>query len=88
MAPQNESTLTLGQTRWWSQVNIGGLLGYAAIWAFFAVFLIYPLIRLFLDAVTATDTGSFTLQNFYDFFTDSFYLKTLWNSILLGLGTV
>lgn len=87
MAPQNESTLALGQTRLWPQLKIGGLLGYAAIWAFFGVFLIYPLIRLFFDAVT-TETGSFTLQNFYDFFTDSFYLKTLWNSILLGLGTV
>ena len=87
MAPQNESTLALGQTRLWPQLKIGGLLGYAAIWAFFGVFLIYPLIRLFFDAVT-TETGSFTLQNFYEFFTDSFYLKTLWNSILLGLGTV
>ena len=87
MAPQNESTLALGQTRLWPQLKIGGLLGYAAIWAFFGVFLIYPLVRLFFDAVT-TETGAFTLQNFYDFFTDSFYLKTLWNSILLGLGTV
>ncbi|NTV33611.1 MAG: iron ABC transporter permease [Deltaproteobacteria bacterium] len=87
MAPQNGSTLALGQTRTWPQLKIGGLLGYAAIWAFFGVFLIYPLIRLFFDAVT-TETGAFTLQNFYDFFTDSFYLKTLWNSILLGLGTV
>jgi iron(III) transport system permease protein len=87
MSPQNESALALGQTRSWPQLNIGGLLGYGAIWAFFGVFLIYPLIRLFFDAVT-TETGAFTLQNFYDFFTDSFYLKTLWNSILLGLGTV
>jgi iron(III) transport system permease protein len=87
MSPQNESALALGQTRSWPQLNISGLLGYGAIWAFFGVFLIYPLIRLFFDAVT-TETGAFTLQNFYDFFTDSFYLKTLWNSILLGLGTV
>lgn len=87
MAPQSESTLDRGQTRLWPQLKIGGLLSYAAIWAFFGVFLIYPLVRLFFDAVT-NETGAFTLQNFYDFFADSFYLKTLWNSILLGLGTV
>ncbi|MBP1742631.1 MAG: binding-protein-dependent transport system inner rane component [Deltaproteobacteria bacterium] len=87
MATQEESTIALTPTRLWPQAKIGGLLGYAAIWAFFGVFLIYPLVRLFFDAVT-TETGSFSLQNFYDFFTDSFYLKTLWNSILLGLGTV
>jgi len=70
-----------------SRVNIGGLLGYAAIWAFFAIFLIYPLIRLFYDAFT-TDQGIFTLMNFYDFFTDPYYLKSLVNSLLLGIGTV
>src|SRR4030065_2664477 len=69
------------------RLKIGGLLGYAAVWAFFGVFLIYPLIRLFYDAFT-TDHGVFTLMNFYDFFTDSFYLKTLVNSLLLGVATV
>jgi iron(III) transport system permease protein len=68
-------------------VKIGGLLGYTAIWAFFSIFLIYPLIRLFYDAFT-TDEGAFTLMNFYQFFTDSYYLKALMNSLLLGLGTV
>jgi len=68
-------------------VKIGGLLGYASIWAFFGLFLIYPLIRLFYDAFT-TDQGVFTLMNFYDFFTDSYYLNSLLNSILLGVGTV
>jgi iron(III) transport system permease protein len=66
---------------------MGGLLGYAAIWAFFGVFLIYPLIRLFYDAFT-TEQGQFTLINFYQFFTDSYYLKALANSLLLGVATV
>ncbi len=66
---------------------MGGILGYAAIWAFFGVFLIYPLIRLFYDAFT-TDQGQFTLMNFYDFFTDSYYLRATMNSLLLGAGTV
>ncbi|NWG04089.1 MAG: iron ABC transporter permease [Syntrophaceae bacterium] len=79
--------MALSQPRVWARANIGGLLGYAAIWAFFAIFLIYPLIRLFYDAFT-TDQGVFTLVNFYDFFTDSYYLKSLMNSLLLGVGTV
>ena len=87
MRPQNGSTIVLSQPRAWPQVRIGGLLGYAGIWAFFGIFLIYPLIRLFYDAFT-TDQGVFTLMNFYDFFTDSYYLKSLVNSLLLGVGTV
>jgi len=85
--PQAESTLALPQPRFWPQAKIGGFLGYAGIWAFFAIFLIYPLIRLFYDAFT-TDQGIFTLMNFYDFFTDSYYLQSLMNSLLLGVATV
>jgi iron(III) transport system permease protein len=87
VSSQAESMIVLSQPRVGSRVNIGGMLGYAAIWAFFAIFLIYPLIRLFYDTFT-TDQGIFTLKNFYDFFTDSYYLKSLVNSLLLGIGTV
>ena len=68
-------------------IHVGGLLGYAAIWAFMIVFLIYPLLHLFYDSFT-TDAGEFTLANFQDFFTDRYYLKSLMNSLLLGVGTV
>ena len=68
-------------------MHVGGLIGYAALWAFFIVFLIYPLIRLFYDSFT-TDDGLFTLANFSEFFTDGFYLRSLMNSMLLGVGTV
>ena len=87
MGTNNPSTVAIPQSRFWPQVKIGGFVGYAAIWAFFGLFLIYPLIRLFYDAVT-TDQGVFTLMNFYDFFTDSFYFQCLLNSLLLGVGTV
>src|SRR5512139_493119 len=87
MKSENDLTLAIPQVRVWPQVKIGGFAGYAAIWAFLAIFLIYPLIRLFYDAFT-TDAGVFTLKNFYDFFTDSFYLYCLVNSLLLGAGTV
>ncbi|OGP56636.1 MAG: hypothetical protein A2162_10645 [Deltaproteobacteria bacterium RBG_13_52_11b] len=63
------------------------MFGYGLIWAFFGVFLIYPLIRLFYDTFT-TDQGTFTLMNFYGFFSDSYYLKCLVNSLLLGVATV
>jgi iron(III) transport system permease protein len=68
-------------------IHVGGWIGYGAIWAFMIVFLIYPLLHLFYDAFT-TDAGEFTLLNFQDFFTDRYYLRSLLNSILLGVGTV
>lgn len=70
-----------------SGVRAGGLIGYGALWAFFGIFLIYPLIRLFYDSFT-TDDGVFTLTNYFQFFTDAFYLKSLVNSLLLGAATV
>src|SRR5262245_65847697 len=62
-------------------------LGVALIWAFLAVFLVYPLLRVFYDAFS-DETGRLTLQNFVAFAADSFYRRSLWNSLLLGLGTV
>jgi iron(III) transport system permease protein len=68
-------------------IHVSGWLGYGAIWAFMILFLIYPLLHLFFDAFT-TDAGEFTFSNFQDFFTDRYYLKSLLNSLLLGVGTV
>ncbi len=62
-------------------------LGVALIWAFLAIFLVYPLLCVFYDAFS-DDTGRLTLQNFVAFAEDSFYRRSLWNSLLLGLGTV
>jgi len=71
MSPQGDTAITLPQPRSWAQMKIGGWLGYMGIWAFFCVFLIYPLIHLFYDAFTTPD-GAFSLNNFYDFFTDAY----------------
>jgi len=62
-------------------------LGLAAIWLFLLVFLLYPLTRIFYDAFT-DDLGRLTLEHFREFFTDRFYLRSLRNSLVLGLGTV
>jgi len=73
-----------------SRKSAGRLLGGLAvlgIWAFLLVFLLFPLARIFYDAVT-DDAGALTLAHFAAFLTDGFYLRSLWNSILLGLGVV
>jgi iron(III) transport system permease protein len=67
--------------------RVAPALGVALIWAFLAIFLLYPLARIFYDAVT-DDAGALTLGHFHAFFTDGFYLRSLWNSLLLGLGVV
>ncbi|MHC1726056.1 MAG: ABC transporter permease [Syntrophobacteraceae bacterium] len=87
MESRSSAIATSGQAGSWTREKIGGLAGYAAIWLFLAIFLIYPLIRLFYDAFT-TYEGAFTLNNFFDFFTDTYYLKALVNSLLLGAATV
>jgi len=62
-------------------------LGFALIWTFLIVFVFYPLTRIFYDAFT-NEAGQFTLANFYEFFTDSFYLRSLWKSLVLGVAAV
>jgi iron(III) transport system permease protein len=61
--------------------------GVTLIWLFLGLFLVYPLFRIFYDAVT-TDAGQLTLAHFHEFFTDRFYVRSLWNSLLLGGLTV
>jgi iron(III) transport system permease protein len=67
--------------------GLGPGLAYAAIWLFLIVFLVYPLLRIFYDAFT-DEAGRFTAVNFVEFAGDAYYVRSLWNSILLGLGTV
>jgi iron(III) transport system permease protein len=62
-------------------------LGVGLIWLFLALFLVYPLTRIFYDAVT-DEAGRLTLANFVAFFSDSFYLRALWKSLVLGVATV
>src|SRR2546425_102489 len=62
-------------------------LGVAAIWLFLLVFLVYPLARIFYDAVT-DEAGRLTVAHFVEFARDRFYQRSLVNSLLLGLGTV
>ncbi len=61
--------------------------GYGLIWTFLIVFVLFPLTRIFYDAFT-NEAGGFTLANFLEFFTDSFYLRSFWKSMALGVITV
>jgi iron(III) transport system permease protein len=62
-------------------------LGFTLIWLFLLVFVFYPLTRIFYDAFT-DEAGRLTLVNFGEFFTDSFYLRSLWKSLALGVAAV
>ena len=64
-----------------------GAVGVGLIWLFLGLFLVYPLVRIFYDAVT-DEGGRLTLANFAGFFTDTFYLRALWKSLVLGAATV
>jgi len=62
-------------------------LGVGVIWLFLLLFLVYPLLRILYDAFS-DDAGRLTLANFVEFARDPYYLRSLLNSLLLGLGTV
>jgi ABC-type Fe3+ transport system permease subunit len=69
------------------RVGAGAIIGFGLIWAFLILFVLYPLTRIFYDAFT-NEAGQFTLINFQEFFTDGFYLRSLWNSLVLGVAAV
>jgi iron(III) transport system permease protein len=67
--------------------HVGRWAGVGLIWGFLILFLVYPLSRIFYDAFT-DEGGRLTMANFAAFARDEFYVRSLWNSLLLGLGTV
>src|SRR5207244_87560 len=61
--------------------------GVGVVWLFLLVFLVYPLLRILYDAFS-DEAGRVTLANFAEFARDPYYLRSLGNSLVLGLGTV
>ena len=57
------------------------------LWGFLALFVLFPLWRLFVDAVS-TEDGQLTLAYVVDFATDGFYRRALLNSLIVSAGTV
>ena len=62
-------------------------IGFGLIWLFLILFVLYPLTRIFYDAFS-DEAGRLTFANFHEFFTDRYYLRSLWNSLALGVATV
>ncbi len=52
----------------------------------FALFLVYPLISLFLSGFKDTDTGIWTISNYIRFFRKKYYLSALLNSFELTVS--
>ena len=71
----------------WSASRLLPAAGVGVVWLFLLVFLVYPLLRILYDAFS-DETGRMTLANFAAFVRDPYYLRSLGNSLLLGLGTV
>jgi iron(III) transport system permease protein len=69
------------------RLRVPGIVWALPIYLFLLVFIIFPLYRLFVDAVTTAD-GAFTLHHLADFATDPFYRSTLVNSLIVSGGTV
>ena len=70
-----------------SASRLAPVLGVGLVWLFLLVFLVYPLVRILYDAFS-DDAGRVTLANFVEFLRDPYYLRSLANSLALGLGTV
>lgn len=51
----------------------------------FALFLVYPLLSLFLSSFKNPETGAWTLDNFFKFFSRKYYYQALGNSFLVTI---
>ena len=54
------------------------------IFTLFAVFLVAPLLSLFLSAFKDAETGGWTVSNFVTFFTRKYYYRTLFRSLAVS----
>lgn len=63
----------------------GNLLISVILWSVVALFVIYPLSFLMIESFKIAGTDRYGLQNYIDFFKDSYYLKTFGNTLLLGV---
>jgi len=70
-----------------ARFRVPGVVLALPVYAFLFLFIVFPLWRLFLDAVT-TEEGVLTLAFLRDFLSDRFYHRALLNSLLVAGGTV
>ena len=63
----------------WTLVTI---FGYVIV----IVLLIYPLFNIFKASFISNETGAFSLSNYKEFFSKTYYTKTITNSLIVSLG--
>lgn len=68
------------------RLRVPGIIWALPIYLFLLIFIVYPLYRLFADAVTGAG-GGFTLEHLVDFARDPFYRAALVNSLIVSGGT-
>lgn len=69
------------------RLRVPGAIWALPIYGFLLLFIVFPLWRLFIDAVS-TEDGRLTMGYLADFATDGFYRRALVNSIIVSAGTV
>lgn len=63
----------------------GNLVLSVILWSVIALFVIYPLSFLVVESFKIAGTSHYGIQNYIDFFKDSYYLKTFANTLILGV---
>ena len=56
----------------------------SVLWLVIALLVIYPLSILIIESLKISGTGGSGIQNYLEFFQDTYYLKTFWNTIVLS----
>jgi iron(III) transport system permease protein len=54
------------------------------LWSIIAFLVLYPLSFLLVESFKIAETGGWGIQNYLSFFTDTYYLKTFGNTLLLS----
>lgn len=68
------------------RISLRSLTLYVAVLAIICAFLVFPVLIVFVDSVVIQDR--FDLSYLMSFFTDPYYMKCFWNSIILSLVCV
>ena len=56
----------------------------AVLWSIIALFVLYPLSILLLESFKIAGTESWSIDNYLNFFKDTYYLKTFGNTLVLS----
>ena len=56
----------------------------ALLWSVIAFLVIYPISILIIESLKISGTGGSGIQNYLEFFQDTYYLKTFWNTLVLS----